>query len=407
MKKKNFIFTAISIGSRLVAGLLLFVLLARLWGPADLGLFSFVFGLSMLLILLVDFGFASYLLREIGAEPSHLAPVFRDGLHAKSVLVIPFAIIGGLVVWLSGTAAPWEMALPMLLAALFLSFGEYFIAPLRALGRYDLEATVITSSNRINFIIAGGAAWLGGSPFDVAWVSLLARVQYFFTAAWVLYRVAPEIAQYRADRTPVRQTFRRALPYGADEFLSTSWNQLDVVIVGSIFGAHALGIYAAGQKMIQGFYTLAQVVGNVMIPRLARLAHTRNQDLARSALITMASLSVIGLTFALPLWLWADELPGLLFGARFAELEGLLPLFALILLLKYISAGSGVVMTAVGKQKFRAISQALGIAIFLIGAWFVATFNLSVAALLLAYAAGVLTVVIAFQIGWRRVSLSI
>lgn len=407
MDKRDFIFTTISISSRLVAGLLLFILLARLWGPNDFGLFSYAFALSMMLSLLVDFGFSSYLLREIGAKPSHLVPVFRDALRAKLALIVPFAVISSLVIFFYRAVVPWEMAVPMLLTALFLSFGEYFIATLRALGQYGLETAIITSSNLINLILAGGIAWFGGSPYDVAWVSLLARMQYFLAAGWILHHIAPEIAQYKDKSTSIAQTFRKVLPYGADGFLNTSWNQLDIVIVGSLFGAHVLGIYAAGQKMVQGLYTLAQIVGNVMIPRLARLAYTRSQDLARSALITMATLSSIGFFFALLLWIWADELPLFLFGDRFYELGKLIPLFALILLMKYISAGSGIAMTAIGKQKFRVISQSFGILVFLIGACLVAMFNLSISTLLQTYAAGILMVVIAFQIGWRRFSLHV
>ena len=406
MKKKNFIFTTISISSRLIAGLLLFILLARVWGPDDFGLFSYVFASSMLLALLVDFGFASYLLREIGGKPSHLVPVFRDGLRAKLILIVPFSLIGSLIVWLYGAALPWEMMIPMLLSALFLSFGEYFVATLRAINQYGLETAVITSSNLINFTMAGGVAWLGGSPYDVAWVSLLGRTQYLLTAAWILYRVAPEITHYQDKITSIRQTFRQVLPYGTDGFLSTSWGQLDVVIVGSLFGTHTLGIYSAGQKMVQGLYTIAQVVGNVMIPRLASLVQNCSLDFARSNLVTMISLSAIGLCFSLPLWVWANELPLLLFGERFYGLTELLPLFSIILLMKYISAGSGIVMTAVGMQVHRVKGQIYGILAFLLGSLLMALIQPTLFSFLICYAFGVFVMTVLFQFSWIKLTHS-
>jgi O-antigen/teichoic acid export membrane protein len=381
---------------------MLFVLLARFWGPSDLGLFSFVFGVSMLLILIVDFGFASYLLREIGAEPSCLARIFRAGLRAKIALILPFGMISTFVIWIYGSSMPWQLSLPMLMSALLLSFSEYCIAPLRALGRYDLETAVLTASNLINFVVAATFAWLGGTPVDVAWVSVLSRVQYFVTAAWVLHRVAPEIKRYQNAPASTLQTLGRVLPYGGDGLLSACWNQLDVVVVGTIFGTHTLGIYAAGQKIVQGLYTLAQVVGNVMIPRLARLAHTRSQEIIHSAPKAIRALSVVGFVLAVPLWLVPGLVSNTLFGGRFSELAGLLPLFAIILILRYISGGSGVVMTAIGKQKSRVKFQALGIATFLLGALFTATVFKTVPSLIIAYATGLVAIAAAFHLEWKR-----
>lgn len=401
MKKKNFIYTAISIGSRLVAGLLLFVVLARVWGPADFGAYSFTFGLSMSLVLIVDFGFASYLLREVGADPNRLGNVFREGLRLKAFLVLPFIGMSCASLWYFQASLSVDLFLPMLLAALALSFSEYCIAPMRALGRYDLESGIISSSNLINFAVSAGVAWFGGTPAEVAWVSLACRIQYLTSAAIVLRKIAPAVSQ-AGNRQPIMALFCRLLPYGTDGVLSTGWNQLDVVIVGTLFGTTAVGIYSAGQKIVQGLYTLAQIVGNVVIPHLARLFHNRDPRFQRSAKLTIVGLGVVGGVLALPLIATPEFLVLNVFGDKYIGLVSLFPYFGFILISRFISGASGIVLTASGLQGARAWGNFIGLVFFVISAAMIQFFSWGIEYALLAYLLSTVVMAVYFQISIRE-----
>lgn len=404
MKKKNFIYTAISIGSRLVAGLLLFIVLARVWGPADFGTYSFTFGLSMSLVLIVDFGFASYLLREVGADPNRLGNVFREGLRLKAFLVLPFIAMSCASLWYFQASLSVDLFLPMLLAALALSFSEYCIAPMRALGRYDLESGIISSSNLINFAVAAAVAWFGGTPADVAWASLACRIQYLASAAIALRKIAPAVSQ-AGSRQPIKTLFCRLLPYGTDGVLSTGWNQLDVVIVGALFGTTAVGIYSAGQKIVQGLYTLAQIVGNVVIPHLARLFHNRDPRFQRSAKTTIVGLGIVGGVLALPLIAASEFLVLNVFGDKYLGLISLFPYFGLILISRFISGASGIVLTASGFQSARAWGNFLGLTFFVSFAAIIRIFSLGIEYALLAYLLSTLVMAVYFQINIRGLKI--
>lgn len=403
MQKKNFIYTAISIGSRLVAGLLLFIVLARVWGPADFGAYSFAFGVSMTLGLIVDFGFASYLLREIGAEPGRLGNVFREGLRLKAFLVLPFSLMSSASLWYFQASLSANLFIPMLLAALALSFSEYCIAPMRALGRYDLESGIISISNLINFGVAAGVAWSGGAPVDVAWASLACRVQYLSSAAIALRKIAPVIKQ-AGTRLPITTVFRRLLPYGTDGVLSTGWNQLDVVVVGALFGTTSVGIYSAGQKIVQGLYTLAQIAGNVVIPHLARLFHNRDPRFQRSAKLTIFGLAAMGAVLALPLIATSEFLVIKVFGEKYIGLISLFPYFGFILIFRFISGASGIVLTAAGFQGARAWGNFFGLIVFVLLAAITRFFSFGLESVLIAYFLGTLIMVIYFNVNVPEVS---
>lgn len=391
--KKNFLYTAISIGSRLLTGLVVFVLLARIWGPTDFGLFAFAFSASALLTLVVDFGFSGYLLREIGANPAVAPSLIRNAFWAKIRLVIAFVVLALALTWLLGPkVAPPSLAIPLFFAALALSFADFFVAPLRALGRYDLETAVVTSSNLLQFLIACGTVWLIGTPTSVAWAFAASRVCYLAVALHTLHKVLPSLSLQQGSSENTATTFGKVWPYGVDGVLTTSWNQLDVIAVRAIYGVQAVGLYSAGQKIVQGISALAPVVGNVMIPRLSRLSETRDTQFHASALRTAIAMVVFGACFAAPLVVAPDAASHILFGEKFAALGELLPLFGLLIALKYVAAGSGVVVTAAGLQSRRVVCQLIGLGTFALLALVVLHFRQDLRSFVLAYAASIFVV---------------
>lgn len=362
--KRNFAYTAVSVGSRLLVGLLLFLLLARLWGPAQFGLFSFVFSFSALLVLLVDFGFALYLLREVAASPADAARLIAEALRAKLVLMLmATGLLVGTGLVIGPVALPPALLAPLFLAALAMSFADFFVAPLRALGRYDLEAGLVTLANGLQFALAGTVAWQGGSPMAVGWAMLLARLAYLALALGATRRVVPQLRLGAPVAAGPWATLRRAWPYGVDGMLVTAWNQLDVVVVRVLFGLQAVGLYSAGQKIVLGIGALAPVVGNVMIPRMSRLAATGAPAFWSTAAKTAATMACIGAAFGLPLMFFAQPLADLMFGQSYEGLAGLLPLFGGVLLLRYVAASAGVVITAAGFQARRVVVQLAGLAV--------------------------------------------
>jgi len=360
--KRNFLYTAVSVGSRLLVGLLLFLLLARLWGPAQFGLFSFVFSFSALLVLLVDFGFAVYLLREVAAQPSQATRLIAEAFRAKLLLT---ALAAGLLVvsaWVAGPQAlPPSLLGPLFLAALAMSYADFFVAPLRALGRFDLEAGLVTLANGLQFALAGLVAWQGGSAVQVGWAMVVSRCLYLALAWRGARQVVPLLRIRSAVATGPLLTLRQAWPYGLDGMLSTAWNQLDVVAVRVLFGTQAVGLYSAGQKIVLGVSALAPVVGNVMIPRLARASVQLDRRFWRMAAKTSALLIAIGTAFAAPLLLWPEVVVGRLFGPEYTGLLALLPLFGVLLLVRFGGAAAGVLITAVGYQAKRVSVQVLAL----------------------------------------------
>ena len=288
--KRQLLLNAVSLGSRLLSGLFIFLLLARLWGPADFGRFSFVFSLSALIALIVDFGFTNFVLREVGAQPVAGASLLRQTFWAKVWLIPAYALGAFAALFALGSdTAPIGIAVPLLLAALLLSFAEFFVAPMRALGRFDMEAAIAGAANLFHFAATAAMAWFGGTLAMVAWTFVASRFAFGVLAFMLLMRLVPGLT-FSSPGRHTRGLLRQALPYGVDGALTTLWSQLDIVVVRLLFGVQTAGLYAGGQRLVQGALSVAPVAGNVLIPKLARLAH-----LSDPAFHTVAARGVLSL----------------------------------------------------------------------------------------------------------------
>jgi O-antigen/teichoic acid export membrane protein len=364
--KRNFAFTAISIASRLLVSTLLFLLLARVWGPDLFGTFSFVFSASALLMLTVDFGFSTFLLRELAANSAKAPELIAQGLRVKCVLSGVMSATACVLAFALGShALPLALFSLLLSAALLLSFAEFYNAPLRALGRYDLETLLATAGNSLQFLLAGGVAWIGGTPLAVAGAMVVSRAAYLVVSWRTLGRIVP-IFRIREAGGSVRSTLEHLWPYGVDGALTNVWIYIDIVAVRMLFGTQIAGLYAAGQKTVYGIGALAPIVGNVMIPQLSRKAHHRAPDTWRVAALTGALMVGIGVVFAIPLVAFPELVIDILFGPNFSAAAQWLPWFGVILLVRYAAGAFGVILSAIGLQRKRVVGQVLAICVYVV-----------------------------------------
>lgn len=359
---RNFAYNLISLGSRLLVGLVLFVILARLWGPAKFGLFTFVFSFTALLVLLVDFGFHLYLLREVAMNPSRAAKLISDSFRAKCVLAAGSTGIGICLIAVIGpNILPPDLAAPLFLTALALSFSELFAAPLRALGHFDQEAIVVAISNLVQFTLVGITAWYGGDVVHVAWAMLISRTIFLALAYRQIRQVVPLLNLRGSIASGSIGTLRRVWTYGAEATFILAWTQLDIVAVRALFGTEVVGTYSAGQKIVGGLCALTAVTGNVMIPRLSRLAIGLDAAFWTMARNTILIMALIGTFLALPFVLFSSQLIDLLYGHSFRNLIEIMPYLGVVLILRYTNTGASAAAIAAGLYRTRILAPLLGL----------------------------------------------
>lgn len=357
---------------RLLTGVVVFIILARLWGPTAFGTFMFWFTSTMLMALVVDFGFGQYVLREAGRAPERCRQLTGEVLLAKLALALPVGLLAvAIAVYFEFRSGTGLLVLLLAGSAITFSFSELLMAPLRAVGAFHEETKIIVVANITHFGVVAGLGWLGFGLAAVAGGFLASRL-FHLAVAWQRFtRVIGRPTFPAGSDRSVRRTLRAGAPYGADAGLTNLYSNVDTLIVNAYLGPAAVGIYQAGMRLMQGANTFAPVLSNVYLAPIAREGPQGPAfpRLARSLFLSMLLAGAFAAAFFV---FGAEVLVDVLYGEAYRNLAPLMPLIGALLLLRYVTASSGVLLTAVGLQSARVyvISAALAVLLAL-AAWLV------------------------------------
>ena len=344
--------------TRMAVNLLTFVILARYLGPAPFGIVAAAIAYTSFAALFGDFGFALSAMRRAGADPDRAGSLVSESIVAKAVLTAIVTLVGALVVW--GVVPADRFAIYGLahIGAVGGSFADLLLVLSRAKRRYDVEVRVVVTSSALTLLLVGSATALTRNP-TIAMVAYAGcRLIYLSLALLCLRRWLPGLGETFAGWHRAGKTLRESASYAVDSILTTASAQIDILLFSALLGAHALGLYQSGARLVQAIMPFAVVLSSVYLPPLSAAA-ARRDDAAflRNATrlnLEFAMLAVIaGLGFALV----GPAATQFLYGPRFAGLVPLWPGFAAYAALRMLAAGFGIQLAARGQIAARIAAQ--------------------------------------------------
>lgn len=380
-------------GLRLASGMLSFVIVARLLGPADFGVYMFWMSVAGLLTLLVNFGFTPLVLREIGANPASAKTLMSEVLTARALLAGVLLAAAGMasVIWLEGLQT--FLLFSLLFALLADAMTDLFNVGFRATNRFALETRIATATSLLQLLLIAGSTWVW-PRLEVAALAFLGSRLLVLALTWLLQRRYFEgvgLLSLQAGWLRIR----KAVSYAVDFGLQSLFGQIDSLVLNHFLGPVAVGLFQAGMRLFNGGAQAASILANVFLPRAARAAGDPAAFAREAGKIQWAFVGT-GLAFGLALALGAGWIVALLFGAAYAGLVDILPWLGLFFFVRFFAASWGIVLTAAGFQRFRAGCNAiqwlgvLGLALWLVPRWGVVGWVICVLVgnlfLLLAYA---------------------
>jgi O-antigen/teichoic acid export membrane protein len=260
----------------------------------------------------------------------------------------------------------------LLLAQAVESFSEVYQLGFRAASRFKDEARTASTTALLHVGIMAATAWFWPEPMRCALAFMVSRA-----LGLVLTAHASQKAFKRIPLSTARaawQCLRAAVAYAVEFALTTANTQLDSVLIQSQLGVRAVGLYQAGMKLVQGVSRLAPILALYLLPRLTRRVQAGGME---QAVFTMGVFGGIGLLSGGALAVAADPIANTLFGPRFAELGALLPWFGLLLALRFIETGAGLVLVAADLQRRKVWLVALQLLVLLGGGvWALSTWGL-------------------------------
>lgn len=354
------------IASQVLGNVVFFIILASAWPPDTFGRFSFWYAVSTVAALSVDYGYCARVLREV--------PIARGFTRRNLNRGLAFKVFMSATVLTSSIVAAAFVELPpffwLLLSAMILrSVGEYFGCHLRAIGQHAIDTIGLFASNLFMVLLLVAVQTLRAelSPEMASLVLFGAKVLYaVVTFRAIVPRWKVDFRILTLSWKTVRYEARVGSPYAGDALVARAYGTLDVVVLNILAGPAAVGLYQSGQRLLQGFLPVAGVFTNVFLPVLTNPASRHYR--ASLAVLWVASVSAGLICAGFFFWVAPSVVP-LVFSPAYSAIVPELASFGIIGLLRFVSAPSAVVLTALGYQKVRTIVNIVSLATMLIAAF--------------------------------------
>jgi O-antigen/teichoic acid export membrane protein len=355
---RNLALMGTSTAMRLGFGMLTFVVMARVLGPAQFGVLMLWLSVATLLALVANYGLTPYLLREIGAAPESAPQVMAEVLSAKLLLTGGILLLAVAVLPLldAGSRAVFLLLLGAQLAD---ALTEFLNVGFRATNRFGYETRIASFAVLLQFGIVALLLWWQPTPLMAATAFLVSRLAVLLVT-WLAQR--RYFAALRPG-TPAQAwaRLRATRSYAVDFGLQSLLGQVDSIVLNHFVGTAAVGVYQAGMRLFNGGAQAAGVLANVFLPRAAAAAEANDggHGLRRESSRVQWAFVGFGLVFGLALCSLAEPLVRLLFGAEYLGLIDVLPWFGLLFFVRFFASSWGVLLTSAGAQRFRAAMNAV------------------------------------------------
>lgn len=311
--------------SMLLVGLVMSVIISRVLGPSGRGEFAFAAALVGLVSQLGNLGLHSSNTYYASKERRLVPALVANSLWASAIvgLVVAVVLLGlrllapGLFPMSDLMLAMVAVSVPLSIAFLLLQQLYLALGRVRIFNGVEVAQRLLAAAATVALILAGFAA-----PAPLFAIGIVAMAAVF---AW-MYRRFP------ADRLrrPDVSVFRSTLGFGFRAYVTALAGYLvlriDVLLVGSIAGEEATGLYSVVVAMADLVLLLPTVIGTLLFPRLSAVTnpHERWHKARRAAWIATGAMFGIAVVSGLV----AGPVIRLLYGADF---EAAAPAFVVLL----------------------------------------------------------------------------
>ena len=277
----------------------LYLLLARTLGVEQFGRYTFALSFTLLFNALGDLGISTVFTREVSRAPERVRELLRPCLMLKLVLAV-ITMLGVLIAARSGPGdESLALVLPIVAGMLLNSAALVFDGLLRAAGRAGRSGLNLTVQSVAALLCGAALLGFGLGPLAGAYAFLVgaivrtisalvwsrdlwlapkasgaSRADLATTVATVSGASGADVASTTAGTAPPTgfALLREAVPLALSGIFIAVYFRIDAVVLRTLQGDHAVGLYAGVYRMFEAFAILAVTFRSVLFPVMARAA---------------------------------------------------------------------------------------------------------------------------------------
>lgn len=323
------------------------VVLARLLGPEEIGVYTVASVFVAFAQDLRNFAVGHYIIQE----PELTQPRFRAAFTVTLVLGFTMALLLYLVAPYAGAfyEEPGVTAVLSLLAVNFLliPFGTIVMSVFRRELQFGKVMLVEVSSSVVHTATGIILAFIGLSYMSLAWAAIAGTV----TSLILAQAMRPAGIPWLPGLKEIGRVFSFGLYMTGSTMVTRFGTDLPNLVVGKILGLSVVGLVSRGSSLIKIFHQLViKGIQPVIMPYLSAKKRSR-ENLGTPYLYAVTCVTGLAWPFYISLALLADPVVNLLLGAKWTELIPLLGIWVIAPSIGSISPFAQLVFTAAGGVK--------------------------------------------------------
>ena len=318
------------------SSLVLFTFISRELGPASTGEYSYAFALGALIAIFAASGLDQYGVRQYMrlASDEARAECWRNLLVAQVLqLLMGLGILGLAVAWLGGRNADPTVILELTIFLVGWGLSRTFFIPASARQAMAIPAFIelgcraAAALTSLTLLLSGAPMREMLLPFPIAGAVLITLSARNATLNGAALRFGTNWRQ-------ISEIVRGTLPFTLCEALGQFYIRADMLVIVSLLGNAAVGWYAADLKMVEVGVMPLILLGTAAYPRLSRAALEDRDNFVKLSEEYVRSVLFVSGWLAVGLYCLVPLVTVAIFGARFDPAAHMLPLFAVLAVVK-------------------------------------------------------------------------
>lgn len=298
-----------------VISFFILLIIARYLGPADFGIYSFVFSFMYFFSFVPDLGIHQILVREAAKDQKKMDVLIGNATIVKLVLSVVSLFFCCLIISFTDYPPSTKNILYMaslgLLAVSFGGFGIVYEVKLRM--DYDLFFSV---TDRLVFLIS--VLYLIQHNANLYFfVAIAVAIDFLHAILMTIFSKRFVTPKFKIDYNLIRKILKESLPIAISTVFVMIYFRIDTIMLSFLTNDVDVGFYSAAYRITEAFTFMPSVLMVSVFPMMSKYFNEKNNAFDYIYKMSFKLLFASGLLLATIITFLSDKIILLMYGSEF------------------------------------------------------------------------------------------
>lgn len=335
---------------------LITILIARILGPTEFGMLSFIMSFVAMFVVITDFGLTTLMVREVSRDHSLLPSYLVNLSFLKIILgIITFFLVLLAASFLGKEPIYFQLILIYAAYSILNNIGEFLRAFFRPSESMQYEALLKSINGALMLLIVWGALFWKEDLESIMYGYLFVSILNFLITFIYLGLKNKKVKVIYLDKTILRKLFFQAIPFGLKVMFWIVYFRIDIVMLGFLGSDYEVWIYWAWYKILDIYLLFISLFFSAFYPNIVKNKNKVLNNFFRYIII----LSIFMLIFLLVNSFLSNYIVSILFWSLYLDLNEYINIMFIAILFIAVNYFLNSIIEIFNKQWFSLLNMIL------------------------------------------------